>query len=234
MPPVVSEIQYPYASLLDGDLVMSRSGSIWGAGTRAFTRNRFRGEEKSQVDHAGIITQMGISGALVTEALVRPGVIEHSFYEKYIEKEVCVARALNISDPMRIRIAKRARSQIGKEYTERALWWQALGLAKVLAPMFGDHWRICSWLVGYAYEAGELNFGVDYRRADPDDIWDFVVKNLGTIYVWVIPPTWMPPNSWEPGSCLLPSSYKDDYYEKDSLSGRVASALRSRIRSDLP
>ena len=184
---------------------MSRSGTFFGKGIRAFTRNPFRREPKSEVNHAGIVSATGIESALIVEALVRPGVVEHSFYEKYAGKDVCVARALNISDDDRLLLAGYAKEFIGREYTESALVWQALGMAKLLAPLLGDKWIFCSWVAAAVYEKIGLNFGIDHRRADPDDLYDFVVANLGTIYFWIIPPTWMDRSHWEPGTILLPS-----------------------------
>ena len=199
-------IERPWHVLIEGDVVLSRSsGGPIGPGIRFFTRNIIRGEPKSEVNHAGIITKSGLIDARITEALVRPGVVESHFYEKYFDRDVCVARPLNVTEDDRHVIAAAALSLLGHEYTERTLIWQALGLAKFLAPRFGDDWRICSWVPGYAFEQVEMNFGVDYRRADPDDIYDFIVANLGTKYVWVIPPTWLPVDSWESGVCLLPS-----------------------------
>lgn len=204
-------ISKPWPVLLPGDVVLTRNTKPVGSGILLFTRDIVHGEPKSEVTHGGIISTGGVSTAGVTEARVLKRVTENLFYETYEFQNVCVARATNLDDFARNVLRDEALSLHGDKYTERVLFYHMVpGLVRLLSSRFGDRWRICTWVVGRCYMKLDMDFGVSYKRANPDDIYDFIVANLGTKYRWVIPPTWgnfhWPEGSIIPMVDKLPSS----------------------------
>ena len=179
--------------LTPGDIVFTRNTRLISKLIRWVTRAK--GEPRSWASHVALVSRAGeLYGSptglpYVIEALVGPGVVEQVWSAS---GRYAVARALLLPPEEKIDIVRVAREYVGDKYTERALLFHFLGLARLLAPFVGRRWRICSWVVGIAYKKLGYTFGKKHEAAlDPDDIFDFVSaecdKHDGK-YAWIIPP----------------------------------------------
>jgi hypothetical protein len=186
------------ALLLRCDIVLVRKkGAFLSTAIRFFEAMK---DNKSAIaSHTGLITKSGVNlDATITEAL--PHVVEHKLVDEYgsdPKAELCVFRPLNLTDADERMIIAKAESYVGDGY----------GYAKLLAQLADDllgspylfrrlcridNRPICSYVVGAAFNAVGLNFGVPYRAVSPDDIWDFCISHpdkyqfvwqQGTMYV---------------------------------------------------
>lgn len=141
------------------------------------------GEEKSIVNHVGIVSQFGpIDVADVIEALVT--VKKHTLFEQYHNKsdKVAIFRPLNLSFEQSLEIILKANSYVGRNYGYSKIVTHALDYFIGKKYIFrrlthSDNYPICSWVVSHSYKAAGLDFGCPPGMADPDDIWDFCVGN---------------------------------------------------------
>lgn len=200
-------IQQPWPHLMRGDIVLSRGADAVGTLIRVFTTDIIHGESMSEVSHAGIISTDGTVGATITEARAGKGVVPNPFYECYHDQYVCVIRDMTLDEYDRVIIASEARKIHGRNYTERTLLYQLLGLDRWLYRRYGDRWIICSWVAGYLHERVGRSLGGDHRKIVPDDTFDHCLSLMGKTYKFVIPPTWMP-NNW-PREYVLELSHND-------------------------
>jgi len=166
------------ATLLPGDVVLTRSTSVLGRLIRICTRSF--GEKRSKVNHVGIIVDGGvIHEAVLVEALLN--VCRHGLWEHYAgtANEVAVYRATNVPSQDMQTVVAEAEEQVGKKYgfgkiIAHFLDWLLTGAYVFRRLTQNGDYPICSWLVAHAYAKAGYNFGVEPGAADPDDIWDFV------------------------------------------------------------
>lgn len=161
-----------------GDVLFSRSRGFLGWAIRLFTRRW--GESRTKVNHVGVF----VTNTRLVEALGK-GVKEHTWPQVLANRqwqEVAVFRPRNLQPVELNRIARRARSHVGKPYGYLKIVAQALDGLLFGAYVFRrmarlKRYPICSWLVADAYAAVGKDFGVPTYQASPDDIWDFVVAH---------------------------------------------------------
>lgn len=179
--------------LLPADIVLTRSTSGWlGPVIRWFQRRR---GDPAWSNHVGIITRPGIVPAM-DDRVSRPVIVEalwhvrsSPIWESYgppagaKRPEILVYRPSALDSGTRTRIAAHAEQYVGRRYG----WWQLVLQAAdrwisrragrevyVLRALdLGDR-VICSQLVGRAYGAEGLTFGVPAGTVpDPDAIEDY-------------------------------------------------------------
>lgn len=194
-------IPRPWPTLRRGDIVLSRGRNAVSGLIRLFTTDVIHGEPLSEVSHAGVISRDGTIDAVITEARAVRGVLGNRFYEEYHDQYVCVIRDMTLNEYDRSVIAAEAKLMHGMDYTERTLFYQLLGLDKILYRFYGDRWIICSWVAGYLFNKVGRTLGGDYRKIVPDDILDHCLPGMGDRYKFVIAPTWLP-NNWPDGYVL--------------------------------
>jgi len=167
------------AELLPGDVFLSRSTSLLGRLIRACTRSF--GEERSKVNHVGIVVEAGgVRDARVVEALIR--VRKHRLWAQYGPPKtdhVAVYRAKNVAAEEMAVIVAEAEEQVGKRYgfgkvIAHFLDWLLTGAYVFRRLTQNGDYPICSWLVAHAYAKAGYDFGQPPGAADPDHIWDFV------------------------------------------------------------
>ncbi len=163
-----------------GDLFLTSSDTWPSLIVRWGTQHE--GEPESLVSHVGMITSGGrLSEAQGVEALW--AVTEHGIWEarrRTRTEAMAVFRPRTLTAGERGFLVKQVRSGVGRRYA----WWQLLlfGIDKTLGRkvfsrmIVSDH-RVCSNLIGEAFELLGLTFGVEGRSADPDDIWDFCISH---------------------------------------------------------
>lgn len=178
-------------TILPCDILLTRSKSKLGSMIRFFTR-RWPFESKTVASHCGIFT---VEGDLKTATLVeaQSHCNRHSFSEAYgsdTTTDLCIFRPLNLTDEEKALIVAKAESYVGKDYGYFKLLlhlgdWLLGGvyLFRRLGRM--DRYPICSYVVSHAYGAAKKTFGVANDAASPDDIWDFILKNIGEKYEFV-------------------------------------------------
>jgi hypothetical protein len=137
-------------------------------------------ESKTFATHTGLLT----AGQKIIEALFPQGVTFRDFKNFYDGSNIVIARPLNLSDRERLNIVMAGYQMIDEPYGTLKLIPQ-LGdgiLGKILKKkdiiffrkVCGDNkFPICSTLVARCYEHANLNFGIDDRYANPDEIFDF-------------------------------------------------------------
>lgn len=141
------------------------------------------GEEEAVVNHVGIVTGYGpIDFADVVEALSR--VVKHTIYSQYHNQKdkVAIYRPINLNSEQKYIITNKANSYVGDKYGYFKIVTHLLDYFTGKHYFFrrlanDDNYPICSWVVAHAYKAAGLNFGCEAGMADPDDIWDFCLKN---------------------------------------------------------
>lgn len=164
-----------------GDLVLTRGTGIISRLIRWFSQSW--GESKTMVNHVGVISQGGpIWYAVVAEA--RWSYLVHRLFPAYADTNQAVAiyRARNVKPTTRSRIATRAASFEGTRYG-----WTKIVLHAADKLLNGAYFfrrlaflpnrPICSYAAACAYADYGFSFGVKPYRAQPDDIWDYVVNS---------------------------------------------------------
>ena len=167
--------------LKPGDIFLTRGTGILGCLIRFFTRSI--GEKRTEVNHVGIVIGEGdLKNAVVVEALIK--VKKHKLWSEYgppKKDKVAIFRPNNLTDAEIKKIVKRANEQVGKKYGFFKLFahlldWMFFGVYFFRRLVNEEKYPICSWLVADAYAAAGKNFGVKPGQAQPDDIWDYVIK----------------------------------------------------------
>ena len=167
--------------LKPGDIFFTRGSGLLSRAIRVCTRSF--GEKPSRVNHVGVIVEEGgIQTAMVVEALIK--VRKHRLWKQYgssKRQQVAVYRAKNLNPEQIEIIIAEANKQVGRRYgfgkiIAHFLDWLLTG-AYVFRRLTSDpRYPICSWLVAHSYSEAGKHFGVAPGAADPDDIWDFIVK----------------------------------------------------------
>ena len=171
-----------YVKLKPTDIFLTRGTSLLSKAIRFFTRTI--GESRTKVNHVGIVVGEGsLYDCMVIEALSR--VMKHRLWDQYgpLKKDlVAVYRPINLSKEEINIIVSTAEQQVGRKYgylkiVAHFLDWILLG-AYIFRRLTNDSkYPICSWLVAHSFSKANKNFKVQPGAANPDDIWDFVVKN---------------------------------------------------------
>ena len=168
--------------LKPGDVFLTRGTGLLSRAIRFCTRSF--GEKRSKVNHVGVVVEGGgLQTAVVVEALIR--VRKHRLWERYgppKKDHVAVYRANNLRSEEIAVIVAEANEQIGRPYgfgkiIAHFLDWLLTGAYLFRRLTSDPRYPICSWLVAHSYSKAGKYFGVAPGAADPDDIWDFVVKH---------------------------------------------------------
>ena len=175
--------------LKKGDVFFTRGAGVISKIIRFCTREA--GEEKTQINHIGIIVQDGsLHEAIGVEALHEIERHKIGDYYKNTKNMIAVYRPTNLtSDEIDI-VVRAAESQVGKKYGYLKLGMHLLdwllGGARVFRFLLsGKSHPICSWLVAYAFAQAGKNFGMNENIADPDEIWDYVNEYNRNKYICV-------------------------------------------------
>ena len=162
------------------DLFFTRSGSWLSEVIRWATREK--GEAKTEASHVGaIITPGFLSNVECVEALTK--VERHPLWEKYggSGQWMTIYRAVNISAPVKRRMARRLRAKVGETYGYGKILLHLLrkltGDPRWLDLSLLDRYPICSYLVATEFDREGFSFGIDGRKATPDDMLDFCEAN---------------------------------------------------------
>ncbi len=168
--------------LKPADIFLTRGNSFLSKAIRFFSRTI--GESRTKVNHVGMTVDEGsLHDCKVVEALSK--VKEHTLWDQYGPLKtdlVAVFRPTNLTLEEISLIVKTAKKQVGRKYgylkiVAHLLDWILLG-AYLFRRLTNDgNYPICSWLVAHAYSKANKDFGCDVGAAEPDDIWDFVIKN---------------------------------------------------------
>ena len=165
--------------LLPCDVVLVRHrGAFLSSAIRMFEGWQDKTSDAIVASHSGLITKAGLGfAATITEANTK--VQEHPLVDQYgkdLKIDLCVFRPLNLAQVQRLQIVYTAKQFVGDTY----------GYAKLLAQVGDsclgggyffrrlcrlDKYPICSYVVGKAFAAAGLDFGVTYHAVTPDDIW---------------------------------------------------------------
>lgn len=203
------------------DVILATSTGIFSQQIRWWTR-RF-GENRTRVSHAALCVEGGsIDTAVLHDALAAGK--RHwrgTPAELYVGSPVAVFRPLNLVLSEKAAIIAAANEEEGRL---RPLKWDynykliAASLGDSALSIFGDvnlfkklipedAVPVCSFSVARLFWAAGRTFGVEPRRASPDDIWDFIIAYLADRYVqtWPVPPT---PSSYMPPRVLVPVGRK--------------------------
>jgi hypothetical protein len=168
-------------SLIPGDIFLTRGTGLLSFLIRVCTRSF--GEKRSKVNHVGVVVEEGgIQTAVVVEALSK--VRRHRLWKRYgppKRDHVAVYRAKNLRPEEIAIIVGEANEQVGRPYgfckiIAHFLDWLLTGAYFFRRLTSDPRYPICSWLVAHSYSKAGKHFGVAPGAADPDDIWDFVVK----------------------------------------------------------
>ncbi len=163
------------------DVFLTRGTSMVSRAIRFFTRSI--GEDRTMVNHVGIIVAPGsVHSAVAVEALVKVRMHSLRRYAAKRNTDVAVFRPINLTDDEKDTIVAKAKSYEGRRYgwtkiVTHAMDWCLQGAYVFRKLTQEDNYPICSWLVAHAFKAADKHFGVDPGEANPDDIWDFVIKN---------------------------------------------------------
>ncbi|MCK5316340.1 MAG: hypothetical protein KAJ55_00420 [Anaerolineales bacterium] len=142
---------------------------------------REKGEAKSEASHVGgIVTEGPIEYVLCIEALRK--VKRHSLYKRYKGKgQMTIYRPLNIPWIDRQDILDGVSSQVGDKYGYLKIGTNLLvkltGWKKWADLNVLDRFPICSYLYSIWFEKSGYRFGIDGKRATPDDMLDFCQAN---------------------------------------------------------
>jgi hypothetical protein len=193
--------------LLPADVILTRSNTFLGRAIRFAER---RPGDPAVYNHVGMVTRSGLVGgtprhptpddwrqAAMVEALwhVRLGEVWDFYGPPAGENrpEVAVYRPTNVPSNDRSAIAATAEEHVGQRYG----WWKlaaplADSLLSAVTPfrdvrlfrrlLFADSRPICSYLVAKAYASRGYDFGVPAGTATPDDVHDYVERELGRNY----------------------------------------------------
>lgn len=149
--------------------------------------SRDKGEPKTEVNHVFLfacVTPTPIETAPVVESLAK-GTVKRPFWENYEGRRVEIWRNTEISMAARMGIVAASSHYVGKEYGKLKIVTHALdhffgGKYLFRRLCFLDDYPICSWLSGYCYKKGaNVQLGVNYKWAQPDDQYDFVHRWSG-------------------------------------------------------
>lgn len=168
----------PYQPL---DLFFTRKPSSWLSRAILWATQE-DGEEKSEASHVGAILTSGTLDQVVAIEALRKVRI-HRLWNHYAGSgnHMTVYRPLNIGTIQRDRILERLRQREGQTYGYTKILWHLLrklsGDPDWLKMSLVDRWPICSYLIAVEFEREGLSFGVEGRRATPDDQHDFVRDN---------------------------------------------------------
>lgn len=166
-----------------GDIFATK-GNGWISKAIRFCSKKI-GESRTEVNHVGLIHTPGTPPctSVGIEALHR--VKQHTLLDQYQNKDtdIYILRPKNLDRDQLTGILNVAQSHVGKKYGYVKIGLHLLDWALLGAYVFRRFGRmknypICSWLVDDAYRKGAgLNFGVAQAQCQPDDIWDFAIKN---------------------------------------------------------
>jgi hypothetical protein len=167
--------------LRSADIVMVRGEGWFSKGIRWASRGV--GEARTEVSHVGqVVIPGGLYDAMVAEALgsgvrIRP-------LGAYAGKKSSVAiyRPHNITLDQSRTITRAALEHAGDKYGWGKIALQLLDSKLLRGSYFFrrlariEKRPICSYLVAMTFAEAGLDFGVEPRMAQPDDIWDFCVR----------------------------------------------------------
>ncbi len=163
------------------DIFLVRGTGLISRLIRFFSRGI--GESRTMVNHTGIVVAGGdLQQAVIVEAV--RFVRRRRLWEGYGsgDDEVAIYRPLNLTEDEAVKIVAAAESYVGRDYGYLMIAAHVLDWFFFHAYLFrrlirSDNYPICSWVVASAYSKADKNFGVAPGEAEPDDIWDFVMKN---------------------------------------------------------
>jgi len=199
--------------LAAGDLVFVEGSGWLSKAIRRFTR--LPAEPPTRANHVGMIVRGGQgSGAHLLEALVR--VRECPLGEAYggTKARISIFRPKQLPPRAQAELVRAALAYKGRRYgvlkiplyaldfalswalypahlTARALSAQELDRRALDVYLFrrlanGDRFPVCSRLVAHVFASIGFDFGVPWRAASPDDIFDFC-RSEPTRYRCVVP-----------------------------------------------
>ena len=163
------------------DIFLTKGSGFISKAIRFFSRHI--GESRTRVNHVGVVVAAGdIEHCEVVEALSK--VKQHTLWVQYGPKNkdlVAIYRPLNLTEEEKQIIVDEALEQVDKKYgylkiVTHLLDWILQGAYVFRRLTQDDRYPICSWLVAHAFSKAGKHFGVEPGAAQPDDIWDFVIK----------------------------------------------------------
>ena len=171
----------------EGDLIGVRSYGFVGSAIR--WRTRSRGEERTEVNHWGVITSSGPwNRARITEA-VWPGVIEHTMSRAFPPTrrcDFCVIRPVNLTKGQTNALVDRVLDFVGLKYGWFKIVLHLLGMERLISG--SSRSIICNLVAveGYGVPAIRQTFGLEHPLAsDPDDIGDYLRKADRSEFLWI-------------------------------------------------
>lgn len=169
-----------YNQLNPLDVFFTQSGTWMSKAIRWAEREP--GEAKSTASHVGAIVTAGtIRQVVCVEALHK--VRRHKLSKKYGGKsgKVCIWRPRNVREIDQVRILEGLEKRVGQRYGYAKIGLhlarKVTGRRKWLNFSFLDSFPICSYLVAIEFERRGYDFGVKARKANPDDMLDFMMMN---------------------------------------------------------
>jgi len=169
--------------LRPGDIIFTQDKALLGKLIRFCTRSI--GESKTEVNHTAIAVRKGtLDKANIIEALWE--VKKHTIVANYgmpTKVKVAIYRPINLLKKDIKKIVDYAEKQVGKKYgvgkiITSFLDWICQGKYVFRRLTSSEEYPICSFLVAHCYSQAGKDFGVNPNAATPDDIWDFVNKNI--------------------------------------------------------
>ncbi len=163
------------------DVFLTKGDSFVSRAILFFTRSF--GEKRTEVNHVGIVVGAGpVRSAVIVEALGKVRKHPLGRYAKKRTTAVAVFRPLNLDEAEKDLIVQKAESYVGRRYgvvkiAGHLADWCLQGAYVFRWLTRNDSYPICSWVVAHAFSAAGKEFGVEAGAANPDDIWDFVLKN---------------------------------------------------------
>lgn len=168
------DIRTLHLKLQPADIVIINGQTLLSKAIKRFTKSI--GESRTIASHVGI----GAPDGDLIEALWT--VKKHKIEEQYEESinRILVYRNTEITKDDRIFVAEKALEYVGRYYGPQKILAHAIDhilfdiyLFRKLCVM--DNYPICSWVVAYAYDDIGYRFGVEPKKATPDDIYDHIV-----------------------------------------------------------
>jgi hypothetical protein len=167
-------------SLKPGDIILTSGTGIISMLIRKFSTSR--NEEPTLINHVGMVLSYG-RNPIILEALTR--VRLHHLDKAYLDSDskITIYRLKGLTDQ-----ECNALSDSVFHYANRPYGFFKL-IPHLLDALCGnryifrrmlliENYPICSWLVAFAYKKVlDFEFGIHYRAAQPDDIYDFVTTS---------------------------------------------------------
>lgn len=187
-----------------GDIFLTRSTSLLGKLIRFFQRGK--GEERSVVNHTGLVVGGNFGDPMIVEALSKVRLTSLSQGYANTGIEVWIFRHRDIDEPAAYKMQDYAFDQLYQTYgftkllthfgdwlLTRLRFWSKRDVYLVRRLSGLTDYPICSWLVGYALEKAGVYVldreaqPISPRILTPDDIWDAATFTVWDGYRWIKP-----------------------------------------------